>query len=295
MLKRDARTARWTCAGSRRSGHRPLKGPAVTSTYSSSCEAQCAARKTVRETSSRFLSEPVGMPWVREICWKVGSIVRKEVVPLLPSRMADRDRKHLMQSVGSVLGVTYLADYALESRFRFQVDDAAEYVLSAARTLGVDEHFAYAEIRRLKDLYRYERNAASGRNSARSAETRYLLKCSDVVFVQLMALHASEEGVKVSTERALRCAGAALDAYDDLLDRDEDVGSVLNPFAGVSAPTPSRRHRLFRELVSPFMESVKMSAATASDGVVGRYCCQVLSRLGPLSEFPDDPVIGARA
>lgn len=225
---------------------------------------------------------------MREIARKVGSIVRNEVVPLLPSRMANHKRKFLMQSVGSVLGVTYLADYAVESRFRFQVDDAAEYVLSTARTLGVDEHFACAEIQRLKDLYRYERSAASGRNSAHSTTTRYLLKCSDVVFVQLMALHVSGEGVNASSERALRCAGAALDAYDDFLDREEDTGSVLNPFAGMRAADPIRLHCLFRELVAPFMESVQEFAARASDGVVGRYCCQVLVRLEPLWKFPDD-------
>lgn len=267
----------------------PMKGTVVTGTYASNMfEAQCAALKTVQETSSRLLLEPAGRPWMREIACKVGSIVRKEVTPLVPSRMVERDRKHLMHALGRVLGVTYLADYALESGFQFQVDDAAAYVLSAVRTLGVDEPFACAEIQRLKDLYRYEYSAKSGLNSLHSAENRYLLKCSDVVFVQLMTLHVGEEGFKASTERALRCAGAALDVYDDLLDREEDTGSVLNPFAGISAAEPNRLNGLFCELVSPFVESMQESATRASDGVIGGYCGQVLSRLEPLLRFPDD-------
>lgn len=257
-----------------------MRGFVVTGSRSSLASvAQRAAQETVREMSPRLVSEPLVIPWVSEIYEKVGSIVGKEVVPLLTSRIAIRDRKRLMQSVGSILGVTYLADYALENRFGFRIDDAAEHVLSTARAIGVDERFANEEIKRLRDLYRHERSYASDRTSARSAEARYLLKSSDVVFVQLLVLRASEEGAGASAERALRFAGAALDVYDDLVDREEDAGRVVNPFDEIRAGRPDRLRSLFRELVTPYMKSIKEFAVTASDGVVGRYCGQVLSRL----------------
>jgi len=207
-------------------------------------------------------------------------------VPLLIPGSASRDQEHLMQLAGRILGVAYLADYALENRLGFKVDDAAECVLTTVRTIGVDERFAHDEIKRLQDLYCYECNYLTNRRKDRLAETRYLLKSSDVVFAQLLVLHVSAEGARSSEERALRCAGAALDVYDDLVDRDEDAGFAANPFAGIGDGSSGQLLGLFHKLATPFMKSINEFAATAPDGVVGRYCGHVLSRLEPLFGVP---------
>lgn len=249
--------------------------------------ARTAALESIHKMSHRLISRKLPSSWGPLIASKVESIIRKEVVSLISPDTRDRDLCRLVQAIGEMLGIAYLADYALETDVQFEIDCASEQVLLIACSVGANERYVVDQLGSLQDLYYYECEHLSQSSDVRSMGHRYLLKSSDVVFVQLLALHVSGQVVEKSTEHILRCAGAALDVYDDLIDMDEDAGKVDNPFVSIRGNGVNAGIALFQNLTKPFVEPVASFVTSGNYDVVRTYCKQVLRRLDAICEVSD--------
>jgi len=244
-------------------------------------ETHRTARGVVGEMLPKLLSAKTTDSWSNDIADKVASIVSKEIVPLLPADQAFRRQQIIVSGIGRILSIAYLADYALEKGFAFRIEAATEAVVIIALSMGAQEQYVREKLRPMRALYDAELGRVRGMSNAIHQANRYLMKSADVVFVQLLALHVLGIVVNTKEEDALRFAGAALDVYDDLVDKDEDDEQTGNPFV-ISTDETTDMPTMFLSLAGPYISAVSNYIATNRGGIVRAYCAGVIRRLSEI-------------
>jgi len=193
----------------------------------SASEAAISRARNASPTLIGMLPPP---SWLAGISAKVNSIVNKEVFPLIAADIGCLDVSQVVGSIGEILGIAYLADYAIENGKPFNIDSASNSVVDIACAVGADERCVRSRLRPLHELYCSEISRMSGACRAMPVFNRYQLKSADVVFCQHLALHILGHSISTGEHYALNAAGAALDVYDDWLDQNEDGKQTGNPF-----------------------------------------------------------------
>ena len=118
--------------------------------------AGTVAQEYAEDMASRLILTPAPPEWPVGISSKATSIVENEVVPLIPPDASNHDRVQLVRAVGEILGIAYLADYALEAHIAYRIDDASDHVVDIARSIGAHDEYVRAQLRPLRDLFEYE-------------------------------------------------------------------------------------------------------------------------------------------
>lgn len=244
------------------------------------------------EKSRNLLSSDIPHSWTVGISAKVASIVRNEIAPLLPGDRPIEQIVAIVRSLEQILGIAYLADYALEQGVTFRIEAATKDVIAIAVGMGAHEQYVRDQLGPMRALYDAEVDRLRGSADQTLGCDRYRLKSADVVFAQMLALHILGVVVDVTEEDALRSAGAALDVYDDLLDVHEDDEHSGNPFRVYLGSGTSGPHDLFRQLAAPFLDVVTTFVTTRRGSVVRGYCTEVLRRLHAIQWCHHDVLAG---
>ena len=262
--------------------------PAVTRTMSSAqappnlVDGIAALAAHVAESEARVLTgEEMAARYVREVECKVAALSRKELAPLLVG-VAEKRLVTAVKLAGEFLGLGYLGDYALENGIPFSLSRAADQVREICRIAGLEYGFTEEMLFRLCRFYESEAIVETT-GSARSKLQRYILKSSDVLLAQAVALSAAGLCLDEASVRCLGAAAAALDVVDDWEDRDEDLQhQARNPFAALQSLDGSaeRCTYLFRQLAAPYCaDLIGGLASYRLCHSLRAYCAGVLSRV----------------
>jgi len=244
------------------------------------CIADAAVEAAIQHSAS-LLEGQVPKSWLEEICAKVRSIARNEIIPPVVGRCPQSPKKieTVISSVGQFLGIVYLGDYALEEGKNFDVAAASLEVARISRTCGMDPEVARYLLSDLRSYYIAERERQFAGTLA-SLLQRYILKSTDVFFAQLLALFGLGVNYTRSEFGILRAACIALEILDDASDIEEDAGRAGgNPFVIIGRANDVGKS-LFDLLVQRCMPKLTSANSLQSESFALRaYCCEAIRRV----------------
>lgn len=240
-----------------------------------------AAIEAAIQHSASLLEEQVPKSWLEEICAKVHSIARNEIIPLVIGSCPQPPKKieTVISSVGQFLGIVYLGDYALEENKNFDVTTASLEVARISRTCGMDPEVARYLLSDLLNYYTAEQERQFA-GTLGSFLQRYILKSTDIFFAQLLALFGLEVKYTKSEFDILRATCIALEILDDVSDIEEDAGCVGgNPFVIIGRANDVGKS-LFDLLVQPCVSKLTSANSLQSENfALGAYCYETIRRI----------------